>query len=103
MSDSIRAHLRDSFQRRLHPEITPNGQSLLVKIEVARLRLPKHKIVEAQRKHPCCKFDTTHLIMEGEHDHLCQCIDFLAQSEEDPWASAHARDGRRQVPKSAVR
>ncbi len=103
MSDSIRARLRDSFQRRLHPEITQNGNTLIVKIETHRLRLPQHKITEAQRKHACCRFETEHLVMEGEHDHLCQCIDFLAQSEEDPWASAHARAGRRQVPKSTVR
>lgn len=102
MSDSIRAYLRDSFQRRLHPEITQNGESLLVKIEARRLRLPPNKIVEVQRKHTCCKFDETHLVMEGEHEHLCECIDFLAQSEEDPWkADDRTRDGRRKMPRSA--
>lgn len=104
MSESIRAHLREKFQRRLHPEILQQGDALLVRIEARRLRLPQHKITEAQRKHPCCTFDATHLIMKGEHEHLCQCIDFLAQSEEDPWTSStHARDGRHQMPRSAVR
>lgn len=102
MPDSLRAHLRTQFQRRLHPEIKQNGQSFIVKIEAARLRLPQSKIAEAQRQHACCKFQAEHLIMEGEHEPLCKCIEFLAQNEEDPWRDLHSRDGRRR-PRSIVR
>lgn len=102
MQDSIRAHLRDSFQRRLHPEIVQQGDCLRVRIEVARLRLPQNKITEAQRKHVCCRFDQKHLIMEGDHEHLCECISFLAQSEVNP-GKPSSRNDRRKRPRSAVR
>lgn len=103
--ESIRAHLRSQFQRRLHPEIAQNGQVLIVKIKASRLRLSQQQITEAQRQHDCCKFEDKHLVMEGKHEHLCKCIDFLAKSEVAPSddARVHARAGRRNMPRSAVR
>lgn len=103
MSKSMRAHLNDSFQRHLHPEITEDGDALTVKIEARRLRLPHNKIAEVQRQHPCCSFDSKHLVMKGEREHLCECIRFIAESEEktpmDSLLGCH--DGRRRVPRSA--
>ncbi|KKP92148.1 MAG: hypothetical protein UR94_C0004G0009 [Parcubacteria group bacterium GW2011_GWA2_36_10] len=102
MSATIRASLRHHFQRRLHPSIQQNGEIFTVKIEVDRLRLPKQSVAEAQHKHKCCIFDSTHLTMEGTHEDLSACIVFLAENEENPLRQAGARDGRGRVPKSAV-